>query len=135
MSIGMKTKLALAVALLAAGVAQAASVEKGYPTNEPAIPSSETQKFLDNVRTYGNGQPSPTIVYSTGGIAEATNSPEALRGPSVTSTGTPPEHKTMGSSSLRGGTLERRTNQPYQIPPGVLERRSVQPPPVQSTWQ
>lgn len=125
----------LAIALFAAAVANAASVEKGYATNEPAIPNASTQKFLDNVRPYGNGQPSPTILYSTGGIGQATNSPEALRGPSVTSTGTPPEHQPIGTGSLRGGVLERRTNTPYRIEPGTLERRPITPTPVQSPWQ
>lgn len=124
-----------AVALFASAVANAATIERGYATNEPAIPTESTQKFLDNVRPYGNGQPSPTILYSTGGIGQATNSPEALRGPSVTSTGPVSEKPGFSTHTLPGGgTLERRNTQPYQIQPGTLERRSVTPTPVQSQW-
>ncbi len=135
MSYLMAARTGLTMVLFAASIAQAASVEQGYATNEPAIPSASTQKFLDNVRTYGNGQPSPTILYSTGGIAQATNSPEALKGPSVTSTGSLPEKPGLRTGTLPGGgTLERRTNQAYQITPGTIERRPVQPPPIQSQW-
>jgi hypothetical protein len=129
-------KTGVAIALFTSAAANAASVEQGYAPSEPAIPQASTQKFLDNVRTYGNGQPSPTILYSTGGIAQATNSPEALKGPSVTSTGPQPEKTPLRSGTLSGGgTLERRSNQPYQITPGAVERRQVTPTPVQSQWQ
>jgi hypothetical protein len=136
MSHSTRLIVGFAAALFAAASVNAASIEQGYTPNEPAIPAASTQKFLDNVRTYGNGQPSPTILYSTGGIAEATNSPEALKGPSVTSTGTVPDRAPLQGGALSGGgTIERRSNQPYTITPGTVERRSITPTPIQSQWQ
>jgi hypothetical protein len=100
------------------------------------ISQESRDRFLGGVRPYGDGQPSPNIIYSTGGIAEATNSPDALRGPSVTSTGAPPEHSSSSSSTLQGGgTIERRTNTPYVVTPTPLERRTITPPPMQSPWR
>jgi len=128
-------KTGLAIMLLAAASVEAASREEGMPTvNPPAISTESKDRFLGNVRDYGTGQPSPNILYSTGGIADATNSPEALKGPSITSTGTPPEKTPLSGGLLHGQTLERRTNQPYQVQPGTLERRTVTPTPIQSTW-
>ena len=135
MFVWTRITVALAIGLLAAATVQAASREEGYATNPPEIPSESKDRFLDNVRHYGDGRPSPNILYSTGGIANATNSPEALKGPSVTSTGTPPEKPPLSGKLLQGQTLERRTNQPYYIAPGQLERRPVAPTPIQSTWQ
>jgi hypothetical protein len=57
-----------------------------------------------------------------------------LKGPSITSTGTPAAHTPIGSSNLRGGTIERRTNTPYQITPNQLERRTNTPYPITSPW-
>jgi len=129
-------KAGLAIMLLVAASVEAASREEGMPTvNPPAISNESKDRFLGNVRDYGNGQPSPNIIYSTGGIADATNSPEALKGPSVTSTGTPPDKAPLSGGLLTGQSLERRTNTPYQVPPGTLERRVVTPTPVQSTWR
>jgi hypothetical protein len=128
-------KIVLGIALISAAAAvQAASIEEGMPMNPPAISNESTNRFLGGVRDFGNGQPSPNIIYSTGGIAEATNSPEALRGPSVLSTGTPPAHQSLGGGRLQGGQLERRTNTPYQVQPGQLERRTNTPYPVTSPW-
>ena len=128
-------KSALSIALLfAGGVAQAAAIDEGTPINAPAIPQESTKRFLGGVRDFGTGQPSSTIIYSTGGIAQATNSPEALRGPSVLSTGTPPEHTSLGGGKLTGGTIERRTNTPNTITPGQLERRPVTPYSITSPW-
>lgn len=80
----------LAMLLFTCGVAHAASTEHGYANNEPAISSGQTQKFLNKVPDYGTGKPSPNITHSTAGIAQANNSPDAVKGPSVTSTGPAP---------------------------------------------
>lgn len=127
-------KAALAAALAAAAGVQAASVPEGMPSSPPVIPNASTDRFLGGVRDFGTGQPSPSIIYSTGDLAQATNSPEALKGPSVLSTGTPPARGPLNASTLQGGTLERRTNQPYSIPPNTLERRTNPPYTVQSPW-
>ena len=129
----MKSGLAI-VLLLAGGVAQAAAIDEGAPINAPAISQESTKRFLGGVRDFGTGQPSSNIIYSTGGIAQATNSPEALKGPSVLSTGTPAAHTPLGGSALQGGTLERRTNTPNTITPGQLERRSNTPYQITSPW-
>jgi len=128
-------KTGLALALVSAAAVQAAVIDEGAPVNPPAISNASTNRFLGGVRDFGTGQPSPSIVYSTGGIAQATNSPDALRGPSVTSTGTPAPHTSLGGGALHGGTLERRTNTPYVIQPNTLERRTNTPYPIQSPWQ
>ena len=128
-------KTGLVMALMSVAAAQAAPIDEGTPINPPAISNESTNRFLGGVRDFGNGQPSPSIVYSTSGIAQATNSPDALRGASVTSTGTPSEHTSLGGSTLHGGTLERRTNQPYVIQPNTLERRTNTPYPIQSPWK
>ena len=77
----------IAVLLFASGAAYAASAEHGYANNEPAISGGQTQKFLNNVPDYGNGKPSPNITHSTAAISAANNSPDAVKGPSITSTG------------------------------------------------
>jgi hypothetical protein len=125
---------AAGIVLMAITAVEAATIE-GMPGSPPVIPQESRDRFLGGVRPYGDGRPSPNILYSTGGIAEATNSPEAASGPSVTSTGTPPEHPALSGGALRGGTLERRTNTPYVVQPGTLERRTVTPVPVQSPWR
>jgi hypothetical protein len=128
-------KTGLAIMLMSAAAVQAAAVDEGMPAiNPPAISNASTARFLDGVRDFGDGRPSPNILYSTSGIAQATNSPEALKGPSVLSTGTPPPHSSLGASRLQGGTLERRTNAPYPTQPGQLERRTNTPYPLQSPW-
>jgi hypothetical protein len=127
-------KSGLAVVLLSAGVAQAAAIDEGFPVNPPAIPQDSTNRFLGGVRDFGTGQPSPNIIYSTDGIAQATNSPEALKGPSVTSTGTPAAHTSLGGGTLQGGTIERRTNAPNPITPGQFERRTNTPYQITSPW-
>src|SRR3954468_9422680 len=124
----------LAIILLSAAAAQAATIDEGLPVNPPAIPQDSTNRFLGGVRDFGTGQPSSNIIYSTGGIAQATNSPEALKGPSVTSTGTPAAHTPLGGSALQGGTIERRTNAPNPITPGQLERRTNTPYQITSPW-
>jgi hypothetical protein len=130
-----RLKVAVGTALLAAAAtAQAASVE-GMPGSPPVIPRESTERFLGGVRDYGDGRPSPNIIYSTGGLGEAVNSPEAQKGPSVLSTGTPPPHTSLTGSALPGGTLERRTNQPYSITPGVIEKRTNTPYPINSPWR
>src|SRR4051812_19742153 len=96
----------LAIVLLSAGVSQAAAIDEGLPINPPAISQDSTNRFLGGVRDFGTGQPSSNIIYSTGGIAQATNSPEALKGPSVTSTGTPAANTPLSGSTLQGGTIE-----------------------------
>jgi hypothetical protein len=127
-------KTGLAIVLLSAALAQAAAIDEGLPVNAPAIPQDSTNRFLGGVRDFGTGQPSSNIIYSTGGIAEATNSPEALKGPSVTSTGTPAEHTSLGGGKLQGGTIERRTNTAVPITPGQLERLTNTPYPITSPW-
>jgi hypothetical protein len=104
------------------------------PGSPPVLSNAASERFLGGVRDFGTGQPSPSIIYSNSGLAQATNSPEALRGPSITSTGTPAAHTPIGNSNLRGGTIERRTNTPYQIPPNQLERRTNTPYPITSPW-
>jgi hypothetical protein len=133
----MKTSLVLnaaaGIALLTAASTWAASVE-GMPGSPPVIPQQSTERFLEGVRDYGNGQPSLSIVYPTAAIAQA-NAPDA-KGPSVLSTGAPPEHAPLSGGGLRGGgTLERRTATPYQITPGVIQKREITPPINKSTWQ
>jgi hypothetical protein len=126
-------KIAVGIALMSTASARAATAE-GMPGSPPVIPPKSTERFLDGVRDYGNGQPSPSIIYPTAALTEA-NSPDA-KGPSVLSTGTPPEHVPLSGSGLRGGgTLERRTNQPYRITPGTIEKRDITPPVNKSTWQ
>ena len=127
-------KIGMGIALMSAAAAQAAAIDEGSPINPPAISNESTNRFLGGVRDFGTGQPSPNIIYSTGGIAQATNSPEALRGPSVLSMPAPPPHASLGGGRLQGGTIERRTNQPYPITPNTLERRTNTPTPVQSPW-
>ena len=127
-------KTGLAIMMMSTAVAQAAALDEGMPINPPAISNASTDRFLGGVRDFGDGRPSPNIIYSTGGIAEATNSPEALRGPSVLSIGAPPPHATLGGNRLQGGTLERRTNTPYTNQPGTLERRTNTPYQIQSPW-
>lgn len=127
-------KTAFGLAMLAMTAAQAAPVE-GMPGSPPVIPQDSRDRFLGGVRDYGDGRPSPNIIYSTGGIGEALNSPEAVKGPSVLSTGTPPEHSSLGGNTLQGGTLERRSNTPYVVAPGTLERRTNTPVPIQSPWR
>jgi hypothetical protein len=129
----IKSGLAI-VLLLAGGVAQAAAIDEGAPINAPAISQESTKRFLGGVRDFGTGQPSSNIIYSTGGIAEATNSPEALKGPSILSTGTPAEHTSLGGGRLQGGTLERRPVTPTTITPGQIERRTNTPYPITSPW-
>ena len=127
-------KTGLAVMMMAVAVAQAAALDEGMPINPPAVSNASTERFLGGVRDFGDGRPSPNILYSTGGIAQATNSPEALKGPSVLSTGTPAPHQSLGGGKLQGGQLERRTNTPYPVQPGQLERRTNTPYPVTSPW-
>lgn len=127
-------KTGLAIVMISAAAAQAAAIDEGLPINPPAISNASTERFLGGVRDFGDGRPSPNIIYSTGGIADATNSPEALKGPSVLSIGAPPPHGTLGGSSLQGGTLERRTNTPYTNQPGTIERRTNTPYQIQSPW-
>jgi hypothetical protein len=130
-------KTGLGIVMMSAAAVQAATVDEGMPTvNPPAISNASTARFLGGVRDFGDGRPSPNILYSTSGIAQATNSPEALRGPSVLSTGTPPPHASLGGGQLglQGGSLERRTNVPTPIQPAQLERRVNTPYPVQSPW-
>ncbi len=127
-------KTGLAVMMMAAAVAQAAALDEGTPINPPAVSNASTERFLGGVRDFGDGRPSPNIIYSTGGIAQATNSPEALKGPSVLSIGAPPPHAALGGGRLQGGTLERRTNTPYTNQPGQLERRTNTPYQIQSPW-
>ena len=128
-------KMGLAIVLMWAAAAQAAAVYEGMPTvNPPAISNESTNRFLGGVRDFGDGRPSPNILYSTSEIGQATNSPEALKGPSVTSTGTPAAHRSLGGSTLPGGTIDRRTNLPYPTQPGQLERRINTPYPIQSPW-
>jgi hypothetical protein len=127
-------KIGIGIALTSAAAVQAAPIDEGSPINPPAISNESTNRFLGGVRDFGTGQPSPNIIYSTGGLAEATNSPEALRGPSVLSMPAPPPHTSLGGGKLQGGTIERRTNTPYQVPPNTLERRINTPYPVTSPW-
>lgn len=129
----LKSGLAM-VLLLAGGTAQSAAIDEGAPINPPVIPQESTKRFLGGVPDYGTGQPSPNIIYSTGGIAEATNSPEALKGPSVLSTGTPAAPTSLGGGKLQGGTIERRTVTPTPMTPGQLERRTNTPYPISSPW-
>jgi len=124
----------LGIALLSASAVHAATIDESMPMNTPVIPNASTDRFLGGVRDFGNGQPSPNIIYSTGGISQATNSPEALRGPSVLSMPAPPPHASLVGGKLQGGTLERRTNPPYQIQPNTLERRTNTPYPLTSPW-
>jgi hypothetical protein len=134
MFISTMLKTGLGIALISAAVAHAAAITEGMPGSPPVLSNAASERFLGGVRDFGTGQPSPSIIYSNGGLAQATNSPEALRGPSITSTGTPAAHTPIGNSNLRGGTIERRTNTPYQIPPNQLERRTNTPYPITSPW-
>ncbi|MEO8441630.1 MAG: hypothetical protein ABI547_04035 [Betaproteobacteria bacterium] len=127
-------KTGLAIVTMSAALAQAAAIDEGLPINPPAVSNASTERFLGGVRDFGDGRPSPNIIYSTSGIAQATNSPEALQGPSVLSIPAPPPHATLGGSTLSGGTLERRTNAPYPTQPGQLERRSNTPYSIRSPW-
>ena len=134
MFISTMLKTGLGLALISAAVAHAAAIPEGMPGSPPVLSNAASERFLGGVRDFGTGQPSPSIIYSNGGLAQATNSPEALRGPSITSTGTPAAHTPIGNSNLRGGTIERRTNTPYQITPNQLERRTNTPYPITSPW-
>jgi hypothetical protein len=134
MFISTMLKTGLGIALISAAVAHAAAIPEGMPGSPPVLSNAATERFLGGVRDFGTGQPSPSIIYSNAGLAQATNSPEALKGPSITSTGTPAANTPIGSSNLRGGTIERRTNTPYQIPPNQLERRTNTPYPITSPW-
>ena len=134
MFISSVLKTGLGIALISAAVAHAAAIPEGMPGSPPVLSNAASERFLGGVRDFGTGQPSPSIIYSNSGLAQATNSPEALRGPSITSTGTPAAHTPIGNSNLRGGTIERRTNTPYQITPNQLERRTNTPYPITSPW-
>ena len=135
MFISSVLKTGLGIALISAACAHAAALPEGMPGSPPVLSNAATERFLGGVRDFGTGQPSPSIIYSTGGLAQATNSPEALKGPSVTTMSAPAAHTPIGGSNLRGGTIERRTNTPYQIAPNQLERRTVTPYPMTSPWQ
>lgn len=105
---------------------------------EPSvIPKESTDRFLGGVRDFGDGRPSPNILYSTRGLGEAANSPgrAASQGPSVLSFGTSPASRPLGGSKLQGGTLERRTNSPYVIQGGTIEYHPITPYPLNSPWQ
>ena len=134
MFISTMLRTGLGIALISAAVAHAAALPEGMPSSPPVLSNAATERFLGGVRDFGTGQPSPSIIYSNAGLAQATNSPEALKGPSITSTGTPAAHTPIGNSNLRGGTIERRTNTPYQITPNQLERRTNTPYPITSPW-
>jgi hypothetical protein len=135
MAISIRLKTSLAAVLISAVAAHAAGLPESMPESPPVLPNASADRFLGGVRDFGTGQPSPSIIYSTGGLAQATNSPEALKGPSVTSMGTPAPNVPIAGSQLQGGTLERRTNTPYSITPNQLERRTNSPYPLQSTWR
>ena len=134
MLISTMLKTGLGVALISAAVAHAAALPENMPGSPPVLSNAAAERFLGGVRNFGTGQPSPSIIYSNGGLAQATNSPEALRGPSVMTMSTPAGHAPIGSSKLSGGTLERRSNTPYQITPNQLERRTNTPYPITSPW-
>ena len=133
MFISTMLKTGLGIALISAAVAHAAALPEGMPGSPPVLSNAATERFLGGVRDFGTGQPSPSIIYSNAGLAQATNSPEALKGPSITSTGTPAANTPIGNSNLRGGTIERRTN---TLPnyPDQLERRTNTPYPITSPW-
>ena len=44
------------------------------------------------------------------------------------------QRKSPQRLATRGGTIERRTNTPYQITPNQLERRTNTPYPITSPW-
>ena len=134
MFISSVLKTGLGIALISAACAHAAALPEGMPGSPPVLSNAATERFLGGVRDFGTGQPSPSIIYSNSGLAQATNSPEALKGPSVTTMSAPAAHTPIGGSNLRGGTIERRTNTPYQIPPNQLERRTNTPYPITSPW-
>ena len=135
MFISSVLKTGLGIALISAACAHAAALPEGMPGSPPVLSNAATERFLGGVRDFGTGQPSPSIIYSNSGLAQATNSPEALKGPSVTTMSAPAAHTPIGGSNLRGGTIERRANTPYQIAPNQLERRTVTPYPMTSPWQ
>ena len=135
MFISSVLKTGVGIALISAACAHAAALPEGMPGSPPVLSNAATERFLGGVRDFGTGQPSPSIIYSNSGLAQATNSPEALKGPSVTTMSAPAAHTPIGGSNLRGGTIERRTNTPYQIAPNQLERRTVTPYPMTSPWQ
>jgi len=134
MFISSVLKTGLGIALISAAIAHAAALPEGMPGSPPVLSNAATERFLGGVRDFGTGQPSPSIIYSNSGLAQATNSPEALKGPSVTTMSAPAAHTPIGGSNLRGGTIERRTNTPYQITPNQLERRTNTPYPITSPW-
>ena len=135
MMISTMLRTGLGIALISAVAAHAAALPESMPGSPPVLSNAAAERFLGGVRDFGTGQPSPSIIYSTGGLAQATNSPEALKGPSITSTGTPAAHVPIGGSTLSGGgTLERRTNTPYPITPNQIERRTNTPYPITSPW-
>ncbi len=97
--------IGIAIFLTAGAGARAATIIEDMPGSPPVLPHESTQRFLGGVRDFGDGLPSRTITHSTGGIAQALNSPAALKGPSITSTGTPPPHRPLGGRRLQGGTV------------------------------
>jgi hypothetical protein len=117
-------KAGLGVALLAATAVQAATIED-MPGSPPVISQEATRRFLGGVRDYGDGRPSPNILYSTAGIGESLNSPAALKGPSVVVMPKPPAHTPLGGGSLQGGTISR----------GSVDKAVVSPQPVTSSWR
>jgi|GEM_PF-1223821 hypothetical protein len=102
-----------------------------------AISAQSLERFLGSVPDYAGGTPSSNIIYSTRAVGEAANAPgrTVSHGPSVLMIGTPAARQPLSSSTLSGGTIERRTNTPHMVEPGILERRSVQPYEVTSPWR
>ncbi len=101
------------------------------------LPRESTERFLGQVRDFGDGRPSPNILYSTRGIGEAANSPGRAtpQGSSVLSIGAPPANTRLRGSTLTGGTIERRPIAPYAIPGGTIEQNPVTPYTVNSPWR
>jgi hypothetical protein len=125
------------ILLLLASAAQAETVEKGYHIEPQVLPQESTDKFLGNVRPYGNGQPSPVIIKPTDQVGAAANSPgrTITEGPSVTSTGKPAAHPRLGGSSIAKGSPDKRPVSAERVSGAKLEKRSITPAPVAPTWQ
>ena len=110
MSARFTQSVLLAIALLFVTVARSTAAN-----NDSPIPRESTERVLGNIRDFAGGKPSPNILYSTQDLGEITNSPAAVKGPSVMSLDRPPPHKPLSSGTLPGGTIERRTiTSPWQ---------------------
>ena len=87
-----------AILLLLASAAPAETVEKGYHIEPPVLSPQSTDKFLGNVRNYGDGRPSPNVVRPT----EQAGGRKITDAPSTTPTGKPTAQPRTDSKPLAG---------------------------------